>query len=124
MFESEDPTWPGTSLGTSLETEPSHLVGRRHSRRANGKAPDPHRSADCRAPLCNVHRSMGPDGTSGGLAAALAVVLAIPDGIWDTPAQITLACAVLMVGLACTVGCLRFSNGNEEQGRPGLTASE
>ncbi len=36
------------------------------------------------------------------LAVVLALVLALPDGIWDTPAQLAFTGAVLMVGIACT----------------------
>lgn|GEM_PF-2809678 len=39
---------------------------------------------------------------AGAVAVVLAVLLAIPDGIWGTPAQFALAGAVLMVALACT----------------------
>ncbi len=38
----------------------------------------------------------------GAVAVLLALVLALPDGIWDTPAQLTLTAAVLMVAIACT----------------------
>jgi hypothetical protein len=39
---------------------------------------------------------------AGAVAVVLAVLLAIPDGIWGTAAQFALAGAVLMVALACT----------------------
>ena len=56
-------------------------------------------------PLCAMFTARWvPTARAGILAVALAVVLAIPDGIWDTPAQFTLACAILMVALACTWG--------------------
>ncbi len=38
------------------------------------------------------------------LAVVLALLLALPDGIWDTPAQLAFTGAVLMVGIACTWG--------------------
>ena len=38
----------------------------------------------------------------GTVAVVLALVLALPDGIWDTPAQFALTAAVLMVAIACT----------------------
>lgn len=38
----------------------------------------------------------------GAVAVLLALVLAFPDGIWDTPAQLSLTAAVLMVAIACT----------------------
>ena len=39
---------------------------------------------------------------AGGIAVGLAFLLAVPDGIWDTTAQITITAAVLMVAIACT----------------------
>jgi hypothetical protein len=39
---------------------------------------------------------------AGGVAVGLALLLAIPDGIWGTTAQFALAGAVLMVAIACT----------------------
>jgi hypothetical protein len=39
---------------------------------------------------------------AGAVAVVLAVLLAIPDGIWGTTAQFALAGAVLMVAIACT----------------------
>ena len=38
----------------------------------------------------------------GAVAVILALVLALPDGIWDTSTQLTLTAAVLMVAIACT----------------------
>ena len=38
----------------------------------------------------------------GAVAVLLALVLALPDGIWDTTAQLTVTAAVLMVAIACT----------------------
>ena len=38
----------------------------------------------------------------GAVAVLLALVLALPDGIWHTSAQITLTAAVLMVAIVCT----------------------
>ena len=43
-----------------------------------------------------------PTARAGAVAVVLALLLAVPDGIWDTPAQFALAGAVLMVTLACT----------------------
>ena len=39
---------------------------------------------------------------AGAVAVVLAILLAIPDGIWGTPAQFALAGSVLMVAVACT----------------------
>ena len=41
---------------------------------------------------------------AGGIAVGLALLLAIPDGIWGTTAQLALTGAVLMVAIACTWG--------------------
>jgi hypothetical protein len=38
---------------------------------------------------------------AGGIAVALALLLALPDGIWNTTAQYAFAGAVLMVAVAC-----------------------
>jgi len=43
-----------------------------------------------------------PTARAGAVAVVLAVLLAIPDGIWGTPSQFALAGAVLMVAIACT----------------------
>ena len=70
-------------------------------------------------PLCAMFTARWvPTARAGILAATLAVVLAIPDGIWDTPAQITLACAVLMVGLACTWGASVLQTVTKNKGGP------
>jgi hypothetical protein len=39
---------------------------------------------------------------AGGFAVALALVLALPDGIWGTTAQFAFTGAVLIVAIACT----------------------
>ena len=39
---------------------------------------------------------------SGAVAVLLALVLALPDGIWDTTTQLTLTAGVLMVAIVCT----------------------
>ena len=39
---------------------------------------------------------------AGVIAVGLALLLALPDGIWGTVAQFALAGAVLMVAIACT----------------------
>ena len=36
------------------------------------------------------------------MAVGLALLLALPDGIWGTVAQFAFTCAVLMVAVACT----------------------
>jgi hypothetical protein len=38
----------------------------------------------------------------GGIAVGLALLLALPDGIWATTAQFALTGAVLMVAIVCT----------------------
>ena len=38
----------------------------------------------------------------GGIAVGLALLLALPDGIWGTMAQFALTGAVLMVAIVCT----------------------
>jgi hypothetical protein len=38
----------------------------------------------------------------GAVAVVLALVLAFPDGIWGTPAQLAFTGAVLMVAIVCT----------------------
>lgn len=38
---------------------------------------------------------------AGGIAVGLALLLALPDGIWDTTAQFAFAGVVLMVAIAC-----------------------
>jgi hypothetical protein len=39
---------------------------------------------------------------AGGIAVGLALLLALPDGIWGTTTQFAFAGAVLMVAIACT----------------------
>ena len=39
---------------------------------------------------------------AGGIAVGLALLLALPDGIWGTAAQFAFTGAVLMVAIACT----------------------
>jgi hypothetical protein len=41
-------------------------------------------------------------GLAGGIAVSLALLLALPDGIWDTTSQFAFTGAVLMVAIACT----------------------
>jgi hypothetical protein len=41
---------------------------------------------------------------AGALAVGLAVLLALPDGIWGTMSQFAFTCAVLMVAVASTWG--------------------
>ena len=41
---------------------------------------------------------------AGALAVGLALLLALPDGIWGTMSQFVFTCAVLMVAVACTWG--------------------
>ena len=41
---------------------------------------------------------------AGALAVGLALLLALPDGIWGTTSQFVFTCAVLMVAVACTWG--------------------
>ncbi len=58
---------------------------------------------------------------AGAVAVALAVLLAIPDGIWGTPAQFAFAGAVLVVAVSCTwvafvIEVVRSSSGSH--GRP------
>jgi hypothetical protein len=68
-------------------------------------------------PLCAMFTAQWVSTARAGiLAVALAVVLAIPDGIWATPAQVTLACAVLMVGLACTWGASVLQTATKTKG--------
>ena len=38
------------------------------------------------------------------MAVVSALLVAFPDGIWDTPAQFALTGAVLMVAIVCTWG--------------------
>ncbi len=68
----------------------------------DGEAPDSHWSPHCGPLLRNVHGSVGSGSTSGGFGCHLAVLSAIPDGIWGTATQFAFACAVLMVGVAYT----------------------
>jgi hypothetical protein len=41
-------------------------------------------------------------GWAGAIAVGLALLLALPDGIWGTAAQFAFTGAVLMVAIACT----------------------
>jgi hypothetical protein len=41
---------------------------------------------------------------AGGIAVGLALLLALPDGIWGTTSQFAFTGAVLMVAIACTWG--------------------
>ena len=43
-------------------------------------------------------------GMAGALAVGLSVILALPDGIWATAAQVAFTGAILMVAIACTWG--------------------
>ena len=51
---------------------------------------------------------------AGALAVGLALLLALPDGIWDTMSQFVFTCAVLMVAVACTwgAGIMESMNGD------------
>ena len=53
---------------------------------------------------------------AGAVAVGLAVPLAIPDGIWGTPAQFAFAVAVLMVAVACTWGASVIETATKTQG--------
>jgi hypothetical protein len=49
-----------------------------------------------------LQRTAGVDRHGRGIAIGLALLLALPEGIWGTTAQFGFTCAVSMVAIACT----------------------